>query len=93
MVKQILSSMMVLGLVFSLASTATADTTPQDSINAINNGSYRQTCQKITVTDTGLRATCRKMDGSWVNTSLSLIAGRCSEIENIDGRLICSSAD
>ncbi len=91
--KQVLSTMMVLGLVFSVASTASARTTAKDSAYAVKNGSYRKSCQQIKVSSTGINAVCRTIKGEWVKTSLSLTAGRCTEIENINGDLVCTMAD
>ncbi len=90
MLKSIVTCMMVFGLVFSVASIADARSTAKDSAHALKNGSFRKSCKDIDISNTGLRATCRKIDGSWVKTSLSLTAGRCTEIENIDGDLVCT---
>lgn len=56
---------------------------------SIPSGSYKQSCKDISASDTGLRATCQRADGSWQKTSLSSAAFPCDDIENDNGELVC----
>ncbi len=56
--------------------------------NRMPRGSYEQTCRNIHMDGSTLKATCRKRDNRWRDTSLKH-ADRCREIENDNGRLQC----
>jgi hypothetical protein len=51
--------------------------------------SYGLTCRNVTVTGTWITAECRRMDGSWIYSSIDryLCGGR--SINNTDGTLTC----
>lgn len=52
-------------------------------------GSYRRTCTNVAVRGDTLFATCRDMNGYWVQTSLSYFRECHSDIRNNDGNLQC----
>jgi len=53
-------------------------------------GGYRQTCQDARVSGTTLLASCQKRNGGWRQSSLRNFNQCTSEIENNNGRLVCS---
>lgn len=56
--------------------------------NMLPKGSYRKTCQDISINGDVLDAQCQKRDGSWRWTSIDF--GDCyGEIVNENGRLVC----
>lgn len=50
---------------------------------------YRETCRDIRTDGDTLRATCKKVDGGWRDTSLKNF-NRCVRIVNEDGHLRCT---
>ncbi|HBE21694.1 MAG TPA: hypothetical protein DEG17_09100 [Cyanobacteria bacterium UBA11149] len=56
----------------------------------IPEGSYKQTCQRITPIDDTLTAICRKIDGGWMETRLENYRHcRNGSVDNLDGLLVC----
>lgn len=53
-------------------------------------GTYKKTCKDIKVTDRGMHAVCKTMDGRWRKTFIPASEMSCPNgIENLDGKLIC----
>lgn len=52
-------------------------------------GSYRQTCTGATMNGGTLSASCRTIDGRWVDTWLGAIRECTGDIANLDGTLSC----
>jgi len=53
-------------------------------------GGYRQTCRDILVAGNTLQASCEKRNGKWKQTSLRNFDRCTDQIENNNGRLVCS---
>jgi CVNH domain len=53
-------------------------------------GSYRQTCTGATMNGDTLSASCRTIDGRWVNTRLGAVRECTGDLANLDGTLSCS---
>jgi hypothetical protein len=55
-------------------------------------GGYTQTCQEVRTSGNTLEANCQTRSGQWNRTSLQNFNQCTGEIENDDGRLVCSKA-
>jgi CVNH domain len=55
-------------------------------------GGYTQTCQEIRTSGSTLEANCQTRNGQWNRTTLQNFNQCTAEIENDDGRLVCSKA-
>src|SRR5215471_20640572 len=53
-------------------------------------GSYQQTCNNIHVSGSTLYANCKNRSGGWQSTQLPDFAQCVSDIENINGSLLCN---
>jgi CVNH domain len=61
-----------------------------DQRNGAPYGGYSQTCQDIRTSGTTLLANCQRRNGKWKQSSLRNFNRCSSEIENDNGRLVCS---
>jgi hypothetical protein len=62
----------------------------RDHRNGVPDGGYLQTCQDVRTNGYTLQANCQKRNGRWRQSSLRNF-NRCnSQIENDNGRLVCS---
>lgn len=61
--------------------------------NGVPNGGYAQTCQEIRTDGATLEAKCETRDGNWNRTSLQNFNQCVGEIENDNGRLVCSKGN
>lgn len=61
-----------------------------DQRNGAPSGGYTRTCQDIRSHGTTLEANCQARDGNWNRTTLQNFDQCTGEIENDDGRLICT---
>lgn len=52
-------------------------------------GSYTQTCNRVQVAGSTLRALCQTSNGQWVDTSLDNFTRCTGDITNIEGQLTC----
>lgn len=59
-------------------------------ITEVPDGPYMQTCRKIRISGSTLFATCRTSYGRWRQASLRSFDECTSEIENHNGRLVCT---
>jgi hypothetical protein len=55
-------------------------------------GGYTQTCQEVRTSGSTLEANCQTRTGQWNRTTLQNFNQCTGEIENDDGRLVCSKA-
>jgi hypothetical protein len=53
-------------------------------------GSYLQTCRNLNVERNTLYANCRRINDSWMNTSIDFYSCTGDGIANTDGRLTCA---
>jgi hypothetical protein len=77
----------------ALAGIATALLTTGSAlaIQPDRDGSYRQSCENIYWEGNVLHANCRRMNGTWVHTTMP-DANRClGGLDNIDGYLRCDT--
>lgn len=58
--------------------------------NAVPSGGYQQTCHDIQVVGTTLQANCQKKNGKWRQASLRNFNRCTDQIENNNGKLVCS---
>lgn len=61
-----------------------------DQQNGAPYGGYTQTCQDIRTSGTTLQANCQKKNGKWKQSSLRNFNRCSSQIENNNGKLVCS---
>jgi hypothetical protein len=61
-----------------------------DGQNGTPYGGYSQTCQDIRTSGSTLQANCQKRNGKWRQASLRNFNQCTSEIENNNGKLVCS---
>jgi CVNH domain len=61
-----------------------------DRENGTPYGGYTQTCQDIRTSGNTLQANCQKRNGKWKQSSLRNFNRCSSEIENNNGKLVCS---
>jgi hypothetical protein len=61
-----------------------------DRQNGAPYGGYSQTCQDIRTSGSTLQANCQKKNGKWRQASLRNFNQCTSEIENNNGKLVCS---
>lgn len=54
--------------------------------------SFRASCDNIIATDSTIQAKCQRIDGSWVSASYRRV-GCSTDIANMDGVLLCASAN
>ena len=64
-----------------------------DRQNGLPSGGYAQTCQDIRINGNTLEARCQTRDGNWNQTSLQNFNQCTSQIENDNGRLVCTSGN
>ena len=57
--------------------------------NGVPDGGYTQNCRNIRTSGSTLLATCQQANGRWRQASLRNF-NQCSQIENYNGRLVCS---
>jgi hypothetical protein len=58
--------------------------------NGAPEGGYRQTCQDVRTVGNTLQANCQKKNGQWKQASLRNFNQCNSQIENNNGKLVCS---
>lgn len=58
--------------------------------NGVPEGGYRQTCQDARTVGTTLQANCQKRNGKWKQASLRNFNRCADQIENNNGKLVCS---
>lgn len=58
--------------------------------NGVPNGAYAQNCRDIRINGSTLLATCQKNNGGWRQASLAYFNRCSSDIENHNGKLVCS---
>jgi hypothetical protein len=58
--------------------------------NGAPDGGYMQSCQDIRTVGNTLQANCQKKNGKWKQASLRNFNGCVSQIENNNGKLVCS---
>ena len=80
-------SICLLTAVALLALPAIGDTPPTGKPPI---GSYQKTCKDYKMAGYTLNATCRKMDGSWMNSSLDQAHGCVGDVGNVNGILVCT---
>ena len=61
-----------------------------DDHNGPPSGGYRQTCRDLQTFGSTLQASCQKKNGKWRQTSLRHFNRCLGEIENNNGKLVCS---
>jgi CVNH domain len=61
-----------------------------DQQNGAPSGGYTQTCKDIRTSGNALQANCQKKNGKWKQSSLRNFNRCSSEIENNNGKLVCS---
>lgn len=61
-----------------------------DQQNGVPYGGYSQTCQNIRTSGSTLLANCQKKNGKWKQSSLRNFNQCSSQIENDNGKLVCS---
>jgi hypothetical protein len=60
------------------------------SDNEVPDGAYMQNCRNVRISGSTLLATCRQRNGRWRQASLRYFNQCTSEIENNNGRLVCT---
>jgi len=62
----------------------------RDHRNGVPPGGYLQTCHDVRTNGHTLQANCQKRNGKWKQSSLRNFNRCVSEIENDNGKLVCS---
>jgi hypothetical protein len=74
---------------FAIAFILLAWASSSPAQGGLPHGSYRQTCQNISINGDRLNARCQKVDGGWNNTSIDFRNCQGAEIINDNGNLRC----
>lgn len=63
----------------------------QEAVKAqsVPNGSYRDSCNRITVNNDSLSANCRRINGGYTPMTLTAYSMCQGDIRNLDGQLNC----